>query len=132
MRHKQYPLPIITDVLRKWSRNTDCINTDCMYTDSINKDFITKDCINANFKHANFMDTNHIVKNLYCSNSYDMNSDRVTDSHVELNILDDTQECLINSHRKIAFDYDEDTAIIKILKQESSVTICTVDTIGTI
>jgi hypothetical protein len=46
-----------------------------------------------------------------------MNTDRVTDSHVELNILDDTQECLNNNHHKIAFDYDEDTAIIKILKQ---------------
>jgi hypothetical protein len=61
-----------------------------------------------------------------------MNSDRVTDSHVELNILDDTQEYLNNSHHKIAFDYDEDTAKIKILKQELSVTICTVDTIATI
>ena len=56
----------------------------------------------------------------------------MTDSHVGLNILDNTQECLINSHHKIAFDYDEDTAKIKILKQELSVTICTVDTIGTI
>ena len=61
-----------------------------------------------------------------------MNLDRVTDSHVKLNILDNTQECLNNSHHKIAFDYDEDIAKIKILKQESSVTICTVDTIGTI
>ncbi len=61
-----------------------------------------------------------------------MNSDRVTDSRVKLNILDDTQECLNNSHCKTAFDYNEDTAKIKILKQESSVTICTVDTIGTI
>ncbi len=61
-----------------------------------------------------------------------MNLDRVTDSHVELNILDDLQECLNNSHHKVAFDYDEDTAKIKILKQESSVTICTVDTLGTI
>jgi hypothetical protein len=32
-----------------------------------------------------------------------MNLDRVTDSHVELNSLDDTQECLNNSHHKIAF-----------------------------
>ncbi len=32
-----------------------------------------------------------------------MNLDRVTDSHVELNSLDITQECLINSHHKIAF-----------------------------
>jgi hypothetical protein len=61
-----------------------------------------------------------------------MNSDRVTDSHDKLNILDDRQECLNDSHHKIAFDYDEDTAKIKILKQEFSVTICTVDTIGTI
>ncbi len=61
-----------------------------------------------------------------------MNSDRATDSHAELNILDDMQECLNNCHHKIAFDHDEDTAKIKILKQELSVTICTVDPIGTI
>jgi hypothetical protein len=61
-----------------------------------------------------------------------MNLDRVTDSHVELNILDNTQECSTYSHHKIAFDYDEDITKIRILKQESSVTICTVDTIGTI
>jgi hypothetical protein len=56
----------------------------------------------------------------------------VTDSHVGLNILDDMQEFINNSHHKITFEYDEDTAKIKILKQESSVTICTLDTIGTI
>jgi hypothetical protein len=61
-----------------------------------------------------------------------MNSDRVTGSHVKLNILGDTQECLNNSRCKIAFDYDEDITKIKILKQESSITICTVDTMGTI
>jgi hypothetical protein len=32
-----------------------------------------------------------------------MNSDRVTDSHVELNILDNMQECLNNIHHKIVF-----------------------------
>jgi hypothetical protein len=32
-----------------------------------------------------------------------MNLDRVTDSHVELNSLDDMQECLNNSHHIIAF-----------------------------
>jgi hypothetical protein len=32
-----------------------------------------------------------------------MNLDGVTDSHVELNSLDNTQECLNNSHHKIAF-----------------------------
>jgi hypothetical protein len=61
-----------------------------------------------------------------------MNLDRVTDSHVGLNVLDDVQEFLSNGLHKISFDYDEDTAKTKILKQESSVTICTVDTIGTI
>jgi hypothetical protein len=38
-----------------------------------------------------------------------MNLDRVTDSHVKLNILDDMQECLYNSHHRIALKYDEDT-----------------------
>jgi hypothetical protein len=61
-----------------------------------------------------------------------MNLDRVTDSHVELNVLYDTQEFFSNGLHKIAFDYDEDTAKINILKQESSVTIGTVDTNGTI
>ena len=32
----------------------------------------------------------------------------MTDSHIELNSLDDTQECLSNSNHKIAFDYNED------------------------
>ena len=61
-----------------------------------------------------------------------MNLDRATASNVELNVLDDMQEFLSNGFHKISFDYDEDTAKIKILKQESSVTICTVDTIGPI
>jgi hypothetical protein len=38
-----------------------------------------------------------------------MNLDRVTDSHVKLNILDDMQECLNNSHHWIALEYDEGT-----------------------
>jgi hypothetical protein len=38
-----------------------------------------------------------------------MNLDRLTDSHVKLNILDDTQECLNNSHHRIALENDEDT-----------------------
>ena len=32
-----------------------------------------------------------------------MNLDRVTDSHVKFNSLDNTQECLNNSHHKLAF-----------------------------
>jgi hypothetical protein len=109
-----------------------------------------------------------------------MNLDRVTDSHVKLYILDDMQECLNNSHHRIALEYDEDTVSlmvdptlstsgisvsnnsdsstgnasafeyecyevkddtprfnyhgpkIKIPEQESPMTMCTADTIGTI
>jgi hypothetical protein len=43
-----------------------------------------------------------------------MNLDRVTDSHVELNVLDDRQEFLINGLHKISFDYDEDSSFQQI------------------
>ncbi len=33
----------------------------------------------------------------------------LTNSHVKLNALGDTQECLSNGHHKIAFGNDEDT-----------------------
>jgi hypothetical protein len=54
-----------------------------------------------------------------CENSYvppfvfvpDEELDGLTNSHDKLNILDDTQECLNNSHCKIAFDYGEDTLL---------------------
>ncbi len=46
---------------------------------------------------------------MYCSNSHDMNLYRMTDSHVKLNIFDDMQECLNNSHHRIALEYYEDT-----------------------
>jgi hypothetical protein len=39
----------------------------------------------------------------------DKELDRLTDSHIKLNSLDDTQECLSNNNHKIAFDYDENT-----------------------
>jgi hypothetical protein len=84
------------------------IDTDCMDTDCIDTDCSTSDCINANFKHANCINTDHIIQ-ICTSYSYDMNLNRVTDSHVELNILDNTQECLNNSHHKISFDHGEDT-----------------------
>ncbi len=45
-----------------------------------------------------------------------MNFDRVTDSHVELNVLDNTQEFLSNGLHKISFDHDENPTKIKILK----------------
>jgi hypothetical protein len=111
----------------------------------------------------------------------DKELDCLTDSHIKLNGVDDTQESLSNSNHKIAFDYNKDTMSlveeltlntlevllsnnsnssarnvtiafeyycyeieadtpqcnyhgpkIKIPKQESPVTICTTDTIGTI
>jgi hypothetical protein len=154
--------------------DTDCINTDC-----IGANFIDTDCINANYNTCKLHEDRLYNTNLYCFKSHDMNLDRVTDSHVKLNILDDTQECLNNSHHRIALEYDEDTLSlvidttlstpgisvsdnsdsstgnasafeyecyeveddtpqfnyhgpkIKIPKQESPVTICTADTIGT-
>jgi hypothetical protein len=39
----------------------------------------------------------------------DKELDGLTNSHVKLNTLDNTQECLSVSHHKIAFDDDEDT-----------------------
>ncbi len=52
-----------------------------------------------------------------CENSYvppcvfvpDEELDGLTNSHIKLNTVDNTQECLSNGHRKIAFDDDEDT-----------------------
>jgi hypothetical protein len=41
----------------------------------------------------------------------DKELDCLTSSQVKLNALDNTQECLSNSHHKIAFDYDEDTPL---------------------
>ncbi len=52
--------------------------------------------------------------NLYYSNSYDINLDRVTDSHVKLNILDNKEEYLFNSHYRIALEYDEDTVSLVV------------------
>ncbi len=39
----------------------------------------------------------------------DRELDFLTDSHVNLNILVNTQEPFSDSHHKIVFDYDEDT-----------------------
>ncbi len=38
----------------------------------------------------------------------DKELDCLTNSHVKLNILDNTQDCLGTSHHKIAFDYNKD------------------------
>jgi hypothetical protein len=39
----------------------------------------------------------------------DSKLDCLTDSHVKLDILIDTQEPFMNSHHKVALNYDEDT-----------------------
>jgi hypothetical protein len=78
------------------------IDTDCIHTDCKNADCITKDCINAKKKPCKLYEHRSHTTNLYCSNSYDMNLDRVTDSHVELNVLDDTQEFFSNGPHKIS------------------------------
>ncbi len=36
----------------------------------------------------------------------------LTDCHIKLNSLDDTQECFSNSNHKIAFDYNKDNNIL--------------------
>ncbi len=44
----------------------------------------------------------------------DREPDLLTDSHVKLDILIDTQEPLSTSHHKIAFEYDEDTVSLVV------------------
>ncbi len=90
------------------------LDADCIDTDCIDAYCITKDCINANFKTCKLYVHRSYNTNLYCSNSYDMNLDGVTDSHVKLNILDDMQECLNNSHHRITLEYDENTVSIVV------------------
>ena len=60
----------------------------------------------------------HIDMNSFdCENSYvppcvfvpDEELDGLTNSHDKVNTLDNAQECLSNSHHKIAFDNYEDT-----------------------
>jgi hypothetical protein len=89
--------------------DTDCIDTDCIDTDCIDTNCLNIDCFNANSYMCKLHVHRLINTNLSCSNSHYMNLYRVTDSHVKLNILNDTQECLNNSHHRIALEYDEDT-----------------------
>ncbi len=44
----------------------------------------------------------------------DREPDLLTDSHVKLDIIVDTQEPLSTSHHRIAFEYDEDTVSLVI------------------
>jgi hypothetical protein len=45
----------------------------------------------------------------YCVFVLDKELDGLTNNHVKLNTLVNTEECLSTSHHKIAFDDDEDT-----------------------
>ncbi len=94
--------------------DTDCIDTVCINTDCTDADCTTKNCIIANYYTCKLHVHRLYGPNLDCSNSYDMNLDRVTDSHVELNILDNTQECFNNSHHGMALEYDEDTVSLVV------------------
>jgi hypothetical protein len=47
----------------------------------------------------------------------DREPDFLTDSHIELDTLVDTQEPLNTSHHRVAFDYDEDT--ISLVEEET-------------
>jgi hypothetical protein len=93
--------------------DTDCIDTDCKDIDCTNTNCINTDCIDTKFNTFKLHGHRLYNTNLYCSNSHDMNLYRVPDSHVKLNILDDMQECLNNSHHRIAFEYDEDTLSLR-------------------
>jgi hypothetical protein len=44
----------------------------------------------------------------------DKELDFLTDSHIKLDIIADTQELLSTSHHRIAFEYDEDTVSLVV------------------
>jgi hypothetical protein len=70
-------------------------------------------CCTKSEEHNNNNDMNSSdYENSYvplCVFVPDMELDGLTNSHDKLNNLDNTQECLSNSHHKISFDNDEDT-----------------------
>jgi hypothetical protein len=55
----------------------------------------------------------------------------LTDSHIKLNSLDDTQECFSNSNHKIAFDYNEDAmSLVEELTLDTSEVLLSNNTIS--
>jgi hypothetical protein len=76
-------------------------------------------CMNSNddMNSSEYMNSHNNMNSSDYMNSHvplcvfvpDKELDCLTDSHIKLISLDDTQECLSNSNHKIAFDYDEDT-----------------------
>ncbi len=59
----------------------------------------------------------HLVLSVFQIGKYDF----LTDSHLKLDILVDTQENFNDSHHKIAFDYDEDT--VSLVEELTLVTL---------
>ena len=72
-------------------------SSECMNSHNDNNDLNSSDCENSYVQPGVFVPDEEL--------------DGLTNSHDKLNFLDDTQECLSNSHRKIAFDYGENTPL---------------------
>ena len=70
-------------------------SSECMNSHNDNNDMNSSDCENSYVPPGVFVPDEEL--------------DGLTNSHDKLNTLDDGQECLSNSHHKIAFDYCEDT-----------------------
>ncbi len=90
---------------------TQCMNSheECEFMQCMNShdDVNSSEYMNS---HKNMNSSDYM--NLYvplCVFVPDKELDCLTDSHIKLNSLDDTQECFSNSNHKIAFNYIEDT-----------------------
>ncbi len=57
------------------------------------------------------MDSSNYVNSYVPSCIFVLDKEQNISGQDKLNTLDNTQECLSNSHHKIAFDYDEDTPL---------------------
>jgi hypothetical protein len=87
----------------------DVNSSDCMNS---HKDMNSSEYMNSHDDDSDMISSDY--ENSYvpsCVFVPDEELDGLTNSHGKLNILDDTQECLISSHHKIAFDYGEDTPL---------------------
>jgi hypothetical protein len=99
--------------------HNDVNSSDCMNSHSAMN---SSDCVNShkNMNSSEFMNShsdNNDMNSSDYENSYvphcvfvpDKELDGLTNSHVKLSTLDNTQECISASHHKKAFDDDEDT-----------------------
>jgi hypothetical protein len=87
---------------------TQCMNSheECEFMQCMNShdDMNSSECMNLHhgMNSSDYMNS-HVP---LCVFVPDKECNCMTDSHVKLNSLDDTQECLSNSNHNIAFDYD--------------------------